>query len=157
MQTSNAQFENIIAHYADHHADLTASWNLCTVSNSTYTACNVEEGTEEFAVTSLNPSALEVDIQTFKVPPSTSYDVQVFDEAEGWQSAKSTLLCYDYLENNNAHSSYEDCNLHVKAKAKAQQITYMKLKANFDSAQHGELATDSDTISTETSSLKYTG
>jgi len=80
MNTSNAVFESYVADYADQYAGLKSdAWSMCTVSNSTYVDCPVAEGTEEFAITSYNPATIDIDVQTIKVPPSGSYDVQVFD------------------------------------------------------------------------------
>jgi len=70
------------------------------------------------------------------VPPSSSYDVEVYDSAaSSWKPVHSTLLCYDYLENDAEHSSYKDCNLHVKSKSRSHHMTYMKLKANFSAEE----------------------
>mmetsp|Transcript_23978 Transcript_23978/g.29811 ORF Transcript_23978/g.29811 Transcript_23978/m.29811 type:complete len:156 (+) Transcript_23978:1223-1690(+) len=82
MNTSNVVFESIVADYSDQFAGLQADdWSLCSVRNSTYTACSVELGTEEFVVTSYNPSAVDVEIQSFKVPPNSAYEVEVYDYA----------------------------------------------------------------------------
>lgn len=64
------------------------------------------------------------------MPPAASYDVEVFDYGtQTWTSTENTLLCYDFLVNDADHSSYQDCNLHVNAEARAHHMTYMKLKA----------------------------
>ena len=58
-------------------------------------------------MTTYNPSTLDLDIQTLKVPPSDSYDVQVYDyDNKGWNTVNSTLLCYDFLENDAQGSTY---------------------------------------------------
>ena len=102
LQTSNVVFEKYVADYTEKFAGIESdSWGLCSVSNSTFAACPVEPKTEEFAVTSYNPAAISVDVQTFKVPPSVNYDVQVYDyPSSSWKEAESTLLCYDFLEND---------------------------------------------------------
>ena len=104
---------------------------MCSVSNATYTSCPIADGTDEFVVTSYSPAAVDVSVQTFKVPQtSADYQVSVYDYASSsWVTAESTLLCYDFLENDADHSTYKDCNMHVKADAKAHHMTYMKVKA----------------------------
>lgn len=117
MDTNNAEFEKHIADYTEKFAGIKSnSWSMCSSVNATYTDCPIVPETSEFAVTSYNPAAIPVDVQTFKVPPSPSYDVQVFDtESDSWTDAESTLLCYNFLENNVMQSTYLDCNLHVKS------------------------------------------
>ena len=88
--------------YSEKYAGIVSNdWALCTVANATYTDCPIAPDTDEFVVTSYNPSTVTQSVQTFKVPPAVGYDVEIFDfEAKDWQAADSTLLCYDYLENN---------------------------------------------------------
>ena len=109
---------------------------MCSSVNATYTDCPIAPDTSEFAVTSYNPAAIPVDVQTFKVPPSASYNVEVFDnDSSTWTEAESTLLCYDFLENNVEQSTYTDCNLHVKATAKPHHMTFMKLSASTEAQE----------------------
>ena len=133
MAQSNQVFEKSISDFTEKFAGIQSDdWALCTVTNSTYTDCPIAAGTDEFAVTSYNPAAVTVDIQTFKVPPSptNAYDVSVFDySSSSWVEAESDLLCYTFLENNMEQSSYKDCNLHVKSEAQPHHMTFMKLKA----------------------------
>ena len=43
-----------------------------------------------------------------------SYEVSVFDYSTSeWKVAETTILCYDFIENNAMLTSYKDCNLHV--------------------------------------------
>ena len=129
---------------------------MCSSVNATYTDCPIAPDTSEFAVTSYNPAAIPVDVQTFKVPPSASYNVEVFDnDSSTWNEAESTLLCYDFLENNVEQSTYTDCNLHVKATAKPHHMTFMKLSASTEAKETPKA--DSDKIETSTASLTYTG
>lgn len=82
-------------------------------------------------MTTYNPASVPVELQSFKVPPSSTdaYDVSVFDAtSEAWQQVESTLLCYTFLENNVEQSSYEDCNLHVKAESRPHHMTFMKVQ-----------------------------
>jgi len=82
--------------------------------------------------------------------------VSVFDySSDSWATVKSDLLCYDFLENDADHSSYQDCNLHVKASAKAHHMTYMKVKASGQAQKKEQVETDS--ISTSSATLTYTG
>ena len=170
MDTSNAVFESYIADYAEMNAGLTSdSWKMCSVRNSTYVDCPVVEDTKEFAITSYNPATVDVEVQTFKVPPTGSYDVEAFDyDTKTWSQVESTLLCYDYLVNDADHSTFEDCNLHVQCTARAHHMSYLKLKANpkagwpADSVVSAfgllkDLTGDEDTITTSKASLKYTG
>ena len=116
INNQNDLMDQYVFEFAERDGGIEANdWAQCLVTNSTYTACNVKEGTDEFAVTTYNPSTLDLDVQTLKVPPSDSYDVKVYDyDTKGWNSVNSTLLCYDFLENSAEGSSYQDCNLHVK-------------------------------------------
>ena len=76
MATNNAEFERQIQDYTEKFAGIKSdSWGMCSSVNATYTDCPIAPETSEFAVTSYNPAAIPVDIQTFKVPPSSSYDV----------------------------------------------------------------------------------
>lgn len=81
MAQSNAVFEKYVGEDAARFAGLeSADWGMCSQMNSTYTACPVHAGHNEFAVTSYNPSSVPVELQTFKVPPQDNgYEVEVFD------------------------------------------------------------------------------
>lgn len=158
MDKSNVVFEKYVADYTEKFTGIQSDdWAMCTVANSTYTACPISDGTEEFVVTSYNPAAVDAEVQTFKVPPTSgSYDVSVFDMVtNSWTNAESTLLCYDFLENDADHSSYQDCNMHVKADAKAHHMTYMKVTASDKVKETAETTTNK--ISTSTTSLVYNG
>lgn len=129
MDTNNPVFEKYVADYTEKFAGIKSdAWGMCSSVNATYTDCPIAPDTDEFVVTSYNPAALSVDVQTFKVPPSASYNVEVFDySSSSWNEAESTLLCYNFLENNSMQSSYKDCNLHVKSEAKPHHMTFMKV------------------------------
>ena len=59
MATSNVVFEKYIADYTEMFAGIESnSWAMCTTTNSTYTDCPIPNNTEEFAVTSYNPTTL---------------------------------------------------------------------------------------------------
>mmetsp|Transcript_14468 Transcript_14468/g.19627 ORF Transcript_14468/g.19627 Transcript_14468/m.19627 type:complete len:212 (+) Transcript_14468:1315-1950(+) len=158
MAESNSVLEGYVAEFANFYGAIkTDSWAMCNVNNSTYVDCPVTESDSEIAVTTYNPTTVDQDVQTIKVPPRESYDVQVYDYLDGaWSTVESTLLCYDFLENNDARTSYKDCNLHVGAQSRAHHMTFMKLTAK-GSAEDAPEATDSDTITSGTTSLKYTG
>ena len=102
MATSNTEFEKYIADYTEMFAGIKSNtWTMCSTANATYTDCPIPNDTDEFAVTSYNPSTLTQNVQTFKVPPMPSYDVKVFNySTKEWNSADSTLLCYEFIENN---------------------------------------------------------
>ena len=119
MLTSNAEFVKNVADYSDKYAGIKSdSWAMCSQTNSTYVDCPVEPHTTDFFVTSYNPAAVAVGVQTFKVPPSEDYTVQYWNATtSSWNVAESDLLCYDFLENDVDMSSYKDCNLHVKVEA----------------------------------------
>lgn len=135
MNTSNVEFEKYVADYSEKNAGiLSASWDMCSVNNSTYVDCPILPNTPEFAVTTYNPSTTNHGTQKIKVPPSPYYDVEVFNRTSStWDQADSTLLCYDFIENNEVTSTYEDCDLYVDAKGLAQHMTFMKVTAQSES------------------------
>ena len=156
MDASNGLFTTYISDYAASMSGLHSStWSSCSVSNATYTACPVKTSDTSFAITSYNPSAIDVDLLTFKVPPPAGgqYDVELYDR--GWKNVNSTVLCYDFLENNAEHSSYPDCNLHVGATIKPHQMTF--LKAHAAQRKATPAAQNETTISTSKASLTYNG
>ena len=157
MATNNAEFEKQIQDYTEKFAGIKSdSWGMCSSVNATYTDCPIAPETSEFAVTSYNPAAIPVDIQTFKVPPSNSYDVQVYNTTSAaWDDADTTLLCYNFLQNNVMQSTYLDCNLHVKSTVNPHHMSFMKVTANFE-AEEAPAAND-NVIETSTASLSYTG
>ena len=158
MATNNAEFEKQIQDYTEKFAGIKSdSWGMCSSVNSTYTDCPIAPETSEFAVTSYNPAAIPVDIQTFKVPPSSSYDVQVYNTTSAaWDEAETSLLCYNFLENNAMQSTYLDCNLHVKSTVNPHHMSFMKVTASFD-AEEATAEADENMIKTSTASLSYTG
>lgn len=86
LATNNAEFEKHIADYTEKFAGIVSDkWGMCSSVNATYTDCPVAVNTAEFVVTSYNPAAIPVEVQTFKVPPTGSYDVEVYDyTSESW-------------------------------------------------------------------------
>lgn len=82
IDTSNGQFTKQVADYTEKFAGLHSDkWAMCSTYNSTYTDCPIAQDTEEFAVTSYNPTTVQQGVQTFKVPPMSGYTVDVFDYA----------------------------------------------------------------------------
>ena len=159
MATNNELFEKHIADYTEKFAGIKSdSWAMCSSVNATYTDCPIVPDTSDFAVTSYNPAAIPVDVQTFKVPPSASYDVEVFDyESSTWNEAESTLLCYNFLKNDVEQSTYTDCNLHVKATAQPHHMTFMKLSASTEEKATPKADESATKIETSTASLTHTG
>ena len=106
MATSNEVFEGYVADYSEKFAGIQSdSWGLCSVNNGTYVDCPVPFDTQKFAVTSYNPSSVDVQTQSFKVPPANSYNVWGYDyDSSEWQYFNSTLLCYTHLANDVEHS-----------------------------------------------------
>ena len=131
MEASNAVFAHYIADYTERYGGVKSeSWSMCTVRNSTYHDCPVADGTDEFVITTYNPAAVESGLQSFKVPPASSYQVEQFDfRSQDWLSVASTLLCYDKFVNDADHSVITDCNLYLNLTARAHHLTYLKLKA----------------------------
>ena len=106
------------------------------MTNSTYVDCPILPDTAEFVVTTYNPSTKPYEMQSFKVPPSTNYDVEVYDTSSStWNKVQSTLLCYDFIENNEMLSTYEDCNLYVQAEGLPHHLTFMKVTASTEAAE----------------------
>ena len=92
------------------------------------------------------------------MPPSADYDVEVYDvPSNSWKEAESTLLCYNYLENDKKQSSYKDCNLHVQAEAKPHHMTFMKVKSSNNGSKEDSSNSDLNEISTSDSNLTYKG
>ena len=67
------------------------------------------------------------------------------------------MLCYDYLENDAEHSSYQDCNMYIKTLTRSLDFTYLKLTAKDSAEVKEEPNADTDTITTSKASLKYNG
>lgn len=104
-------------------------WNACTFTSTTPVDCGLSSSAgQSFMISAYNPSTVNLNYLRFSVPNNGTYKAYALQVDQTWQEVPSDMLCYTATSDEKQASTFDECELFVKASTVAHSTTYVKIE-----------------------------